>query len=130
MLDKLYLNKKEEEKNISRAEIVFGVLGKNCAGFGICKVIEYNSSLCNCPSVYTEIEKIEDTQLKFIFFIGEISPSLWSKYFGNNTFLLEESFLLPDFLCAKFLLDKKIIEQGSYHIHPTNIGWEIIFRLK
>ena len=127
-------NTKIELSNLSidilHAEIVFGILGKNCRGNGICKIIQTLSHVSGyCETTYTEIEKVDESHLIFYFYIGNVPPSILEKYFSGEYMKLEKDFVLPSFIVQQLKLEKRNIPLGDYPISSSNKGWAILFSL-
>ena len=87
-------------------EIEFGVLGKDCQNFGICRMIRLNqlfnnvisTSPCRRGRGYLIWSTHQTIQLSVLR--ASMLPCTFSKYFGTGIFVLEEDFYLSTSICS------------------------------
>lgn len=128
MRDKSYI-KNKTEGNIIQAEIVFGQLGSDCRGHGICQIIERGSSIKNCNQMSVDIEGLSVRQIAFHFSTSKIDLKVFQKYVIGMEFILNQYFWLPDFVYYQLGLEKRVIASGKYYVHSTKEELAIKFPL-
>ena len=104
-------------KKACLAELVLGVTSKRCIGNGICSIytkgtLTKERAFCH----FAEIEILADSfhNLLFKLNLKSMRSSSIKKYFNKMEFIMEEDFLLPDFINIQLSIPRKTIEKGCY----------------
>lgn len=112
----LLLNRSKIPLRSFEADIVLGVLGKNCRGLGICKIAPLYSLPKNCRVTQATIDKILRKLIRLRFDPASVCKVQLQRQFSKGCFRLEEDFVLPDFLIRKLQLEKRLIRRGKYKL--------------
>lgn len=113
-------------------EVVFGTPSKNCTGMGICMVARPNSAFLKriiCPSVLSRASCLNKQSVSFEFHRDDIDPVVIMQRFLQPIFLIEEPFMLPDYLVRKWSLETRWIAQGAYPLTFQDNTWRITCKL-
>ncbi|WP_373550569.1 hypothetical protein [Haliscomenobacter sp.] len=103
------------------AEVVYGLISRNCKGMGICKINavnapDYPASSTPCGASLAYLQVLNPSTIRFEFLKHSITPEQYTLRFASGYFCLEEAFCFSDqFLMALGTSDVTIAE-GNYLI--------------
>ena len=110
------------------AEVQFGMPSKNCANYGICRLVPLGTNpiedlctLCKKIKCLGIITVFKHKHIEMDFLKKDISAALYKKYFAKKTFLIQEDFLYQEPLC------EIAITKGNYPIEENNSLIKVIF---
>lgn len=116
------------------ASVEFGVLSKNCEGFGICRIDSEKQNgtfstkkRCASCSYRSKINYLNCTNLTIELQKGDIKKRSSDKYFSTGYFILEEDFE-TSFFIDQLQVEKLIkIKKGGYPILESDSSYLIRF---
>ncbi len=104
-----------------KANVMLGVLAKHCKGQGICKIIPYEEKqTTNCRVLPATIELQNESNLLFRFEYTKLCENCRQDFWDMDSFVLEDDFLLPRFVCEALGLYQRILKRGSYPLLGIN----------
>lgn len=112
-----------------QAEVVLGVLSKDCRGLGICKIVPTNTLTRKCSVTTARLEKLSDERLRFSFDAGSICKVLLCRQFLRGKFTMEEDFTLPEFVLTGLELERNVISRGDYPVLNRWGHYHVYFQL-
>ena len=102
--------------------VVFGMPSINCSRYGLCRIEGRSTvplddrAIQQQPNTALAYMHIEETSVSFTFLGNSMTERDQKKFFGNNTFLIEEDKALSPYIAAQFGLEAATILRGSYAI--------------
>ena len=111
--------------------VVFGMPSLNCSRYGICRIEDRSTEPLDDDTIQQQSNTAlaemftQGTNVVFTFKRNSMTESDTSKFFGNDTFLMEEDKPLSPHIAAQFGLETAIILRGSYPIKRTDDTFEI-----
>lgn len=106
------------------AEVVYGLVSRDCKGMGICKINavnapDYQASSTPCGASLAYLQVLDPSTIRFEFLKHSITPEQYALRFAGGYFCLEEAFCFSDqFLMALGTSDLSIAE-GNYPIQDN-----------
>ena len=119
------------ETQIRLVHVVFGMPSLNCSRYGICRIEDRSTvpiddnAIQQQPNTALAEMFTQGTNLIFTFKRNSMTESDISKFFGDDTFLMEEDKPLSPHIAAQLGLETAIILRGSYPIKRTDDTFEI-----
>jgi len=112
------------------AKVNLGSPSKNCLGVGICKIdllsIRTTGTSFSPCSAIAMIKKHRDDRLAICFRKDSLSSRNMKTHFHDDTFLVEESYVLPISL-VRSLNCQPIIHQGFYRVEECKEFLSVYF---
>lgn len=113
-------------EGVLQAELTLGQLSANCSGTGICKVLPVGASASSCTSVRSTLVRHSPFRLDILFYRREACSCLDQHVFQRKSFVLNEVFVLPDWVTEKLQLPEGLcIADGTYpltHFKDFSLG--------
>ncbi|KAA3639247.1 MAG: hypothetical protein DWQ02_04005 [Bacteroidetes bacterium] len=115
-----------------RTEVKFGMVSRNCSGFGICTVeVEATSQplslTTSCHSAVAYLTYESFGQLCFYFLKGTVCPKAERKFFRRGLFVVNETFVVPGAIARRFDMNNQFVRRGKYPIVETEKFWRVSF---
>ena len=122
------MKKREEETRFlietqtKLMHVVFGMPSINCSRYGLCRIEGRSTvplddrAIQQQPNTALAYMQIQETSVTFTFLGNSMTERDQKKFFGNNTFLIEEDKALSPYIAAQFGLEAATILRGSYAI--------------
>ncbi len=103
------------------AEVVYGLISRNCKGMGICKINpvdspDYQASNTPCGVSLAYLQVLNSSTIRFEFLKDSITPEQYALRFAGGYFCLEEAFCFSDQLLDAMETDNTSIAEGVYRI--------------
>jgi hypothetical protein len=101
------------------AEVVYGLVSRDCKGMGICKIKilnwpDHQAERSQCGSSLAWIRSTGEKTLCFDFLRQTINPQQYARRFASGSFLIEEPFSYPKALLAALGSSASEIPDGNY----------------
>lgn len=117
-------------ERVCQAELILGVASKRCIGNGICSLYtkgSLNREKAYCHFAETKITTDANARLLFAFNKNTMRKSTKEKYFSRSSFIMEEDFLIPEFVQEELALNRYLIPQGHYLMYDFAGHYYVFF---
>ena len=106
------------------AEVVYGLISRNCKGMGICKINpvdspDYQASNTPCGASLAYLQVLNSSTIRFEFLKDSITPEQYALRFAGGYFCLEEAFSFSESLLTALGTSKLSIADGTYPIQES-----------
>lgn len=118
------------QDQVCNAELILGVASKNCVGNGICSLyikgtLRRERAFCHFSEV--KITTDSSQQLLFAFDKKTIRKSTIKKYFTRPAFIMEEDFVIPNFVKEQLSISRSLIASGAYLMYEFGGCYHVFF---
>ena len=115
--------------------VVFGMPSLNCRRYGLCRIEDRatvplaDEAIRQQPNTALAYMSIAQTSVQFVFQSDSMTEKDVNKFFGKETFLIEEDKPLSGQLLRHFGLETATILRGPYPIEKVEAGFAVAFKM-
>ena len=115
--------------------VVFGMPSLKCSRYGLCRIEDRaavplaDAAIQQQPNTALAYMSITQTSVQFVFQSDSMTEKDVNKFFGSETFLMEEDKSLSGQLLRHFGLETATILRGPYRIEKVETGFAVAFKM-
>ncbi len=120
---------------IRLVHVVFGMPSLNCSRYGLCRIEDRATVPLADAAIQQQLNTalaymcITQTSAAFVFQRDSMTEKDIAKFFGSETFLIEEDKPLSGQLLRHFGLETATILRGPYPIEKVETGFAVAFKM-